>query len=174
MLRATVGATIGDWPPAVKGTAGSVTNAALQLSQGPLAGMELLTNVARFRSERFAPALPEDCQVNPEVYGAELAFWLGAALARRGVVTSYPQSEDWGWFIEYADASGAEFAIHCYNVDGSKDRWLLSLRRFGRKLFGRDKPPLALATPLITGIREVLQEESSVSELTWLFPEHAG
>ena len=42
MLRATVGATIGAWPPAVKGTAGSVTNAALQLSQGPLGGPESL------------------------------------------------------------------------------------------------------------------------------------
>ena len=32
MLRATAGATIGAWPPAVKGTAGSVANAAPQLS----------------------------------------------------------------------------------------------------------------------------------------------
>ena len=35
-----VGATIATWPPAVKGTAGSVTNAALQLSQGPLGRAE--------------------------------------------------------------------------------------------------------------------------------------
>jgi len=32
LLRATVGATIDTWPPAVPGTAGSVANAALQLS----------------------------------------------------------------------------------------------------------------------------------------------
>ena len=135
--------------------------------------MELLTDVARFISERFGPVLPEECQVNPQVYGAELAYWLGTALARKGVITSYPQSEDWGWFILYADGSGAEFAVHCYNVDGSKDHWLLSLRRFGRKLFGRDKPPLELASPLISGIREVLEEEPSVSELSWVFPEPA-
>jgi hypothetical protein len=36
LLRATVGATIDTWPPAVKGTAGSVATAALQLNQGPL------------------------------------------------------------------------------------------------------------------------------------------
>lgn len=42
---------------------------------------------AQFRSGRFRPALPEVpevCQVNPRVYGAELAYWLGAALAARG------------------------------------------------------------------------------------------
>jgi hypothetical protein len=110
--------------------------------------METLTDLAQFRSGRFRPALPEVCQVNPRVYGAELAFWLGAALAAKGATTSYPQSEDWGWFIEYSGDSAAEFAVYCGNVEGSADQWLLSLRRFGRKLFGRDKPPVSLAAPL--------------------------
>ena len=136
--------------------------------------MQEVTDIAQFRSERFAPALPEECQVNPKVYGAELAYWLAAALARRGVGTSYPESEDWGWFIEYSGESGAEFAVHCCNLDGSRDQWMLSLRRYGRKLLGRDKPPLSAASSLISGISAVLREESSVSELRWLFPEHAG
>jgi hypothetical protein len=130
--------------------------------------MGSLADIVRFRSERFRPVLPEERQVNPEVYGAELAFWLGAALAKEGVVTSYPNSEDWGWFIEYFDDSGAEFAIHCYNVEGSKDDWLLSLRPYGRKLFGRDKPPIALAEPLLQGIRTVLEKEASITDLEWL------
>jgi hypothetical protein len=136
--------------------------------------MDALRDIARFRSGRFAPALPEECQVNPQVYGAELAVWLGAALARKGVITSYPESEDWGWFIEYSDKSGAEFAVHCCNTENSADQWILSLRRFGRKLFGRDKPPLSLASPLITAIQAVLREEPSVSDLQWLFSEHPG
>ena len=41
MLRATVGATIGAWPPAVLRTAGSVADAALQLSQGSLGGHKM-------------------------------------------------------------------------------------------------------------------------------------
>jgi hypothetical protein len=135
--------------------------------------MGSLVDIARFRSERFAPALPEECQVNPQVYGAELAFWLGAALAGQGVATSYPEYEDWGWYIEYTDETGAEFAVHCYNVDGSKDRWLLALRRYGRKLFGRDRPPRALAAPLLAGIRSVLEDEPSVSELEWLTNDEA-
>lgn len=130
--------------------------------------MGALVDIARFRSDRFSPALPEECQVNPEVYGAELAYWLGAALAREGLATSYPESEDWGWFIEYSDDSGAEFAIHCYNIDGSKEDWLLSLRPFGRKLFGRDKPPVALAEPLLQRIRTVLEKETAITDLEWL------
>jgi hypothetical protein len=136
-----------------------------RLGRGPL------TDIARFRSDRFAPALPEDCQVNPGVYGFELAFWLASALVSEGVVTSYPESEDWGWFIEYADDSGAEFVVHCYNEDDSRDRWLLSLHRFGRKLFGRGKPPLSMAAPLVEAIRAVLENEPSIAELKWLFPD---
>lgn len=49
-----------------------------------------------FTSATFLPVLPEDCQVNPGAYGFELAWWLAQALARSGVVTSYPVGEDWG------------------------------------------------------------------------------
>jgi hypothetical protein len=136
--------------------------------------MEDLQDIAQFRSARFVPFLPDDSQVNPGVYGAELAFWLCEALARRGVVTSYPEYEDWGWYIEYSADSGAEFAVHCGNVHGEPNQWLLSLRRFGRKLFGRDKPSFSHAEPLVARIREVLAEEPSISELEWLYPEQVA
>jgi len=55
--------------------------------------MGSLAEIVRFRSECFRLALPEECQVNPEAYGAESAYWLGAALATEGVVTSYPNPE---------------------------------------------------------------------------------
>jgi hypothetical protein len=135
--------------------------------------MEELRDIAQFRSARFTPVLPDDSQVNPGVYGAELAFWLCSELASRGVVTSYPVSEDWGWFIEYAADGGAEFAVHCGNVGGEPDLWLLSLRRFGRKLLGRDKPPFSLAAPLVAGIQSLLREEPSISELEWLHTDRA-
>jgi hypothetical protein len=131
--------------------------------------MNTLRDIALFRSRRFTPLLPEQAQVNPGVYGAELAYWLCTELARSGVVTSYPIAEDWGWFVEYNTAAGAAFAVHCGNVDGTDDQWLLSLRRFGRKLFGRDKPPCVEAAPLIRAIETLLRAEESVTELTWLY-----
>ena len=60
--------------------------------------MDTIRDIVEFKSSRFVPVLPEDCQVNPGVYGAELAFWLSQALAKAGVATSYPNNEDWGWF----------------------------------------------------------------------------
>jgi hypothetical protein len=40
-----------------------------------LGNMETLKDIAEFRSKRFAPLLPEDCQVNPPAYGDELSNW---------------------------------------------------------------------------------------------------
>ena len=131
--------------------------------------MDSLRDIARFKSEHFVPVLPEGSQVNPGVYGAELAFWLGAELARAGVVTSYPNAEDWGWFIEFLPASGSEFAVHCGNEEGARDRWLLSLRRHARKMFGRDKPSYEEASKLIATIRGLLTASPYVQEMEWLY-----
>lgn len=130
--------------------------------------MEAIRDLAEFRSARFAPVLPEECQVNPGTYGAELAWWLCTRLyTEKGIVTGYPGAEDWGWYLDYSTADGAEFALHCGNVGGTPDRWLVSLRRFGRKMFGRDKPDFALAGDLVRGVRELLEAEESVTELEW-------
>ena len=131
--------------------------------------MDDLLDLATFRSGRFAPVLPEECQVNPGCYGAELAYWLCVRLAERGVVTSYPDAEDWGWLLGYATDAGDEFALHCGNMDGTDDEWVLALRRFGRKLFGRDKPPFAHAEPLIFALREILEAEDTITALDWQY-----
>ncbi len=133
--------------------------------------MSDLVDIAEFRSGRFAPVLPEDSQVNPEAYGAELAYWLCLELAKNGVVTSYPEHEDWGWYLEYFTPSGSEFALHCINVEGAKDHWQIQLRRHARKMFGRDKPPLSEAAPLLAGLKTLLEGEPSISQIAWHAPE---
>jgi hypothetical protein len=132
--------------------------------------MDTPQDIAIFRSDRFAPFLPEDSQVNPEVYGAELAWWLSAELARRGVATSYPESEDWGWYIEYITATGSEFAVLCGNVTGTRDRWALALRRHAKKMFGRDKPSYSEAAQLVATIREALHSVAP-ADIEWLYPD---
>lgn len=69
-----------------------------------------------FTSKQFLPTLPEACQVNPGAYGFELAYWLAQALFKRGLVTSYPISEDWGWLIEHCDESEVEYMIGCSSL----------------------------------------------------------
>lgn len=68
-----------------------------------------------FESDKFLPFLPEESQENPGVYGFELATWLSQALAKRGVVATYPLGEDWGWLIEYIQDE-LEVAIGCSSV----------------------------------------------------------
>lgn len=69
-----------------------------------------------FSSSEFLPLLPEECQGNPGVYGFELAWWLAQALAARGVITSYPLGEDWGWLIEHTSPEEIEFTIGCASM----------------------------------------------------------
>jgi hypothetical protein len=120
-----------------------------------------------FKSERFRPVLPEDSQVNPGRYGAELAYWLCTELAREGVVSSYPSSEDWGWFIEYITDAGDEFWLCCGNVDGTRDQWHCFLQPKGKGLLGRAKPDLEKARPLLDGLARVLSREPSVAGIEW-------
>ena len=129
-----------------------------------------MIDIAEFTSDALSPFLPDGNQVNPGVYGAELAFWLSRALAAAGCNTSYPIAEDWGWFLEYETGSGSMFAVHCVNVDASRTRWSLSLRRFGRKMFGRDKPPYEDASSLADRILQVLDDDDSISDLEVRWP----
>ena len=123
-----------------------------------------LMDLVELRTNKFTPFLPDESQVNPGVYGAELAYWLAQKLAFRGVVTSYPEYEDWGWYLNYVTSDGAEFAVHCGNVDGQDDLWLLSLRRYPRKMFGRDKPSFSKASVLVGAVHEVLVEAEIVMQ----------
>jgi hypothetical protein len=73
-----------------------------------------------FSSAKFLPTLPAACQSNPGIYGFELALWLAQVLARRGIATSYPAPEDWGWLIEYSLPAGSSLMIGCSSMCGPR------------------------------------------------------
>lgn len=120
-----------------------------------------------FDSERFRPILPDECQVNPGRYGAELAYWLCTELAGVGLVSSYPNYEDWGWFIEYTTEDGDEYWLCCGNVEGSNDKWMCFLEPKGKGLFGRRKAGTENARPLLDALARVLESETSVTNVEW-------
>lgn len=120
-----------------------------------------------FDSSRFRPVLPEESQVNPGRYGAELAYWLCMELAKYGVVTSYPNYEDWGWFIEFITDAGDEYWLCCSNVDGVDDRWVCFLNPKSTGLFGRKIAAVKNAEPLLTALESLLNSEPSVSNIQW-------
>ena len=124
------------------------------------------TNV-NFDSQMFCPFLPDDAQVNPGVYGAELVFWLSQQLAQRGTLTSYPHDEDWGWFIEYTTKEDDEYWLCCANRDGARDKWRCYLEPKAKSIFGRNKAPVEGARPLMHALRDLLAEEHRISNVTW-------
>lgn len=126
-----------------------------------------MNTAVEFRSEAFHPFLPEDSQVNPGVYGAELAFWLAEKLAAHGIVTSYPNYEDWGWFIEYVTAEEDEFWLCCGNVGGERKNWLCYIDPKAKGMFGRRKASIESASPLLEALRVVLEEAPEVSNIAW-------
>ena len=130
----------------------------------------MIRDLARFRSLRFAPVLPEESQVNPGCHGAELAFWLCTRLYQEHrIATSYPENEDWGWLLSYFTEKGSEFAVHCRNIDGDNSLWLISLRRDGRGFFWRKKPSFGCAGALVAALASLLEAEEGITELEWLW-----
>lgn len=119
-----------------------------------------------FDSAMFHPYLPDETQVNPGVYGAELAFWLSRQLAERGVMTSYPNCEDWGWFIKYRTKDGSEYWLCCANRDDAKDKWRCYLDPKARNIFGR-KAPAEGAGLLMRALRDLLAEEPGIRNVAW-------
>ena len=112
-----------------------------------------------FESDRFRPYLPDECQVNPNVLGFELAEWLSRELAVRGTVTSYPNYEDWGWFLE-GDENGLEYMICCSGgaeADG-RFEWRVFITHH-KKLFGK-RPDESVKEQLLERIRRVIEDAS--------------
>lgn len=129
--------------------------------------MDPMETSVDFESKIFSPFLPDEAQVNPRVYGAELAFWLSRQLAQRGTLTSYPQCEDWGWFIEYITEDDYEYWLCCANRDGAQDKWRCYLEPKTKSLLRRNKAPVEGARPLMDALRNVLTEERGITNVIW-------
>ncbi|MBA6399921.1 hypothetical protein [Colwellia sp. BRX10-4] len=119
-----------------------------------------------FNSDLFHPHLADEAQVNPGVYGAELAWWLGKELAKKGVPTTYPESEDWGWFIEYI-VDDNEYSLCCANVENRINEWHIYLNPHAKSLFGRNKAKIEDAHLLISALKELLEKNKEIINVVW-------
>jgi len=97
-------------------------------------GMPMIWRI-EFSSTKFLPTLPEACQAGPGSYGFELALWLAQSLCRQGIVTSYPNADDWGWSLDYEPSTDCSFLIGCASqccaqagYDGAPVCWSVFIR----------------------------------------------
>lgn len=119
-----------------------------------------------FTSSLFTPFLSDDAQVNPECYGAELAWWLSKELSSQGVETSYPEREDWGWYLEYF-VDEDEYMIGCGSVTGTPNNWHIFVESQAKGLFGKNKAPIQNAEPLLLVLQSLLSETEGISNIEW-------
>ncbi len=119
-----------------------------------------------FKSSLFKPFLPDESQVNPYIYGAELSYWLCRKLAEKNVITSYPTPEDWGWFIEYR-VDNNKYWLCCSNSDESGKEWRCFIQPQSKNFLGTKKAPITLAKSLLIALREILEETKGISEIKW-------
>ena len=126
-----------------------------------------MRKIVYFKSEKFKPFLPNEVQVNPNVYGAELAFWLAEKLAEKGVVTSYPDYEDWGWYLNYTPTEEDEFLLCCSNEDGEANSWICFLQLEFGVLFWKRKSNMSKAKPLLDALKSILEESKEILDVEW-------
>ena len=113
--------------------------------------------MAVFKSDRFRPFLPDDRQVNPNVLGFELATWLSQSLAKDGIATSYPNEEDWGWYLIFPDGE-AEYQICCSGSAQTAGEYEWRIFVSPVKRFLRKKPADAMAEELFASVLDCLKE----------------
>jgi len=119
-----------------------------------------------FTSDIFTPFLPEESQVNPGCYGAELSWWLSRELAKKNIFTSYPNYEDWGWFLEYT-IDDSEFWICCGNNSGEKNEWQIFINRHAKGFFIRKKPEIEMIKEVLEMLNLILEETNGITNIKW-------
>jgi hypothetical protein len=123
----------------------------------------------RFTAHQFAPIKPEDEQVNPGVYGEELARWLQERLQAAGYTVAEPGPEDWGWFLSVS-RGGARFLVGCGNTAGSRTEWLAFAEPavgLLARLLGRARADAAAHAALTHAIDAALRGEPGVAGVEW-------
>jgi hypothetical protein len=127
----------------------------------------------RFNLSKVQPHFINDC-----CFGEDLAAWLKEKLAGRGVESSGPGQEDWGWYLNARLGDSSYFlAISGNSDDGARDQgeWRIIVKKrrsLWDVLAGRGR--ITADDPMLTLVREVLTGQSDVSSLRCETDVHAS
>ncbi len=59
-----------------------------------------------------------------------------------------------------------EYWLCCSNVIGSKDRWLIYLKRHAKGMFGRNLAPIKAARSSLKVVRNVIEENDEINDVS--------
>lgn len=133
------------------------------------------TTTVRFRSQNFRPLRPEEDQVNPGVYGEELARWVATRLVESGSIEPRVDFEDFAWLVELPFGDATAWLL-CANECGSDEIWMIDVREAPRFLgwVRRPKLPANELLDLCTKIHAILAAETGLSEIEWFKTGRSG
>ena len=120
-----------------------------------------------FRSQLFRPVKPDDEQINPGVYGEELATWVREHIGAHGLPAQDHFGEDWGWMVVF----GSDFPawIGCGNVNGETDHWLCfcAVHRGVLDRLLRRPPETAALHRTVRALASLLGSEPRITDVEW-------
>jgi hypothetical protein len=85
-----------------------------------------------FKTARFNLIVVKDHFINPCCFGEDLAVWLRDKLVEKGVKSSAPSQEDWGWYLNVNYFQDSYFLGMSGNADqqgGDKGEWRIIVKK---------------------------------------------
>lgn len=113
----------------------------------------------------------KDYFINPACFGDDVALWLIDKLRQRGIATSAPDQEDFGWYFTYSLRSKEYCVVIGFqpNDVNSGDCWVGEIERnvgfIGSLFGGRRRGIDAEAVDLVDS---VLRFEQEILDLEWI------
>ena len=128
----------------------------------------------RFRSPLFRRKKPDEEQVNPGVYGEELASWIHEHIGTFGRPAADHFGEDWGWMVVF----GRDYPawIGCGNVAGEEEEWHCFCEArvaMMDRLLGRPGPQEARDTT-VRALAALLATLDEISDVEWFSVDKRG
>jgi hypothetical protein len=126
-----------------------------------------------FDTDRFNLSEAKGHFINPCCFGDDLAAWLRGKLLAKGVSTTEPGQEDWGWYVESQLGDSSYFigfggAVEQSAVTPNFGEWRIMIekhRSLWEKLGRRNKT--SHSDPIFAVIREILEGENDFKNIRY-------
>jgi hypothetical protein len=125
-----------------------------------------------FETDRFNVSTVKEHFINPCCFGEDLAEWLRQELIKKGITTSTPGQEDWGWYLFVEQRSARYFVgftgFHRAGaLEANDGEWRIMVetrRTVWEWLRGRNR--ITPTNPFVLLIEDLLHEQGDVRNVT--------